>query len=385
MVFIHAHGFSGMLRRNTSVLCITRGLARTSGLRKAQKIRDVVILDAVRTPIGGFRSKFTNISAPELGATAIRAVLERTKVPADAVQEVYFGNVLQAGVGQAPARQAALKGGLSTATAVTTVNKVCSSGLKSVMLGANEIRLGNQDVVIGGGMESMSRAPLYVPRGETAYGGFKVEDSILKDGLTDAYDHIHMGLCGEKTSREHRIGREEQDDYAIRSYKLAAEAWDTGAYSAEVTPITIKTKRGEEVVEEDELKQVDFDKLRKLRTVFQPENGHITAGNAPAINDAAAAVLLASEQKAEEFGPIDFPIAPALVIPKMLDAAGLKLSDISLFEINEAFSVVALVTAKLLDIDLNKMNVHGGAPGQKGAIAICNGGGGASGMIIEKL
>ncbi|KAI6196640.1 Acetyl-CoA acetyltransferase A, mitochondrial [Aphelenchoides besseyi] len=389
---------------------------------KFKYFEDAVILDAVRTPIGAFRSKFVNVPATELGATAIKAVLNRTKVPAEAVQEVFFGNVLQANVGQAPARQAALKGGLSASTAVTTVNKVCSSGLKSVMLAAQQIELDHQQLAIGGGMESMSNAPFYIPRGDTQYGGFQALDSILKDGLTDAYDNIHMGNCGEKNLQ---ISRDEQDDYAIRSYKLAADAWDTGIYTAEVTPVTVKSRRGEsEVVEKDELKKVDFDKLRKLRTVFQPENGHITAGNAPAINDAAAAVLISSEAKAKELGvqplakivaygdaathPLDFALAPSLVIPKMLDAAGLKLSDISLFEVNEAFSVVALVTAKLLDIDLNKLNVHGGAvalghpigfsgarlvthlthvlkSGQFGAIGICNGGGGASGMIIQRL
>ncbi|KAI6194081.1 hypothetical protein M3Y96_01086900 [Aphelenchoides besseyi] len=414
-----------MLRRFVVTRTSSRAISVSSVVQKARQIQDAVILDAVRTPIGAFRSKFVNVPATELGATAIKAVLNRTKVPAEAVQEVFFGNVLQANVGQAPARQAALKGGLSASTAVTTVNKVCSSGLKSVMLAAQQIELNHQQLAIGGGMESMSNAPFYIPRGDTQYGGFQALDSILKDGLTDAYDNIHMGNCGEKTSKEHKISRDEQDDYAIRSYKLAADAWDTGIYNAEVTPVTVKSRRGEsEVVEKDELKKVDFDKLRKLRTVFQPENGHITAGNAPAINDAAAAVLISSEAKAKELGvkpvakivaygdaathPLDFALAPSLVIPKMLDAAGLKLSDISLFEVNEAFSVVALVTAKLLDIDLNKLNVHGGAvalghpigfsgarlvthlthvlkSGQFGAIGICNGGGGASGMIIQRL
>jgi len=392
---------------------------------RASKIKEVVILDAVRTPIGSFRSKLAKLSAPELGAITIKSVLERTKVPAEAVQEVFYGNVIQANLGQAPARQAALKGGLSNGTAVTTINKVCSSGLKSIMLGAQQIQLDHQQVVLAGGMESMSNCPFYLPRDSPSYGHYQALDSILKDGLTDAYQGSHMGECGEKTSKEYKISREEQDDFAIRSYRLAAEGWDTGVYNAEVVPVTLKTKSGEDVVEKDEeYKKVDFDKLRKLRTVFQKENGHITAGNAPAINDAACSVLLTNLEKAKEFGvkplakiiaygdaathPLDFALAPALVIPKMLKAAGLKISDISLFEINEAFSVVVLATAKKLDLDLNKINVNGGAvalghpigfsgarlithlahtlkEGQYGLAAICNGGGGASGMIIQKL
>ncbi|CAD5211901.1 unnamed protein product [Bursaphelenchus okinawaensis] len=413
-----------MIRRSSLVSIKSFRSLSTSGLL-AKEIKEALILGAVRTPVGSFRSALAPLSAPELGAIAIKGVLEKTKVPAEQVQEIFFGNVLQAGVGQAPARQAVLKAGLSPSTAVTTVNKVCASGLKSIMLAAQQIQLDHQQVCIGGGMESMSNAPFYLNRNDPPYGGFKAEDSILKDGLTDAFEGIHMGNCGEKTSREQNISREAQDEFAIRSYKLAAESWDKGVYNEEVIPVTIKSRKGEVVVSKDEeYLKVNFDKLKTLRTVFQKENGHITAGNAPSINDGACAVLLSSAEKAAEFGvkplakvvtygdaalsPLDFALAPGHVIPKMLKQAGLSIEDISLFEINEAFSVVALATIKNLGLDINKVNVHGGAvalghpigmsgarilthlvhnlkTGQFGAAAICNGGGGASGMIIQKL
>ncbi|CAD5215949.1 unnamed protein product [Bursaphelenchus xylophilus] len=411
--------------RQSSIFSLNsvRKLSRSS--QRSKDVKEALILGAVRTPVGSFRSSLASLSAPELGSVAIKGVLEKTKVPAEQVQEIFFGNVLQANVGQAPARQAVLRAGLSPSTAVTTVNKVCSSGLKSIMLAAQQIQLDHQKLCIGGGMESMSNAPFYISRNEPTYGGFKAEDSILKDGLTDAFDGIHMGSCGEKTSREQKISRKEQDDYAIRSYTLASESWEKGVYDNEVIPVTIKTKKGDVVVSRDEeYPRVNFDKLRTLRTVFQKENGHITAGNAPSINDGACAVLLSSAEKAAELGikplakvvtygdaavtPLDFALAPGLVIPKMLKQAGLQVEDISLFEINEAFSVVALATIKTLGLDINKVNVHGGAvalghpigmsgarilthlvhnlkTGQFGAAAICNGGGGASGMIIQKL
>ncbi|VDN59958.1 unnamed protein product [Dracunculus medinensis] len=381
---------------------------------------DVVILGAARTPIGSFHSQLSSIPAIQLGSIAISAVLQRTGINSSNVQEVFMGQVCQAGVGQAPARQAALRAGLKESTVVTTVNKVCASGLKAIMLAAQTIQAGHQQIVLGGGMESMSQVPFYMPRGETIYGGFNIQDGIVKDGLTDSYDNIHMGVCAEKTSTDFAISREEQDNYAIESYKRSAAAWN-GEIGAEIVHVEVKTRKGINLVKiDEEFTKVDFEKLSTLRTVFKKENGTITAGNASTLNDGAAAVLLSSIESAKSLGikpvarilsfadaatkPIDFSIAPGLI----LDMAGLKQSDIDIFEINEAFSAVVLANIKMLGLDSSKVNPHGGAvslghpigmsgarlithlvyalkSGQKGLAAICNGGGGASGMIIEKL
>ena len=389
-------------------------------------VKDAFILEACRTPIGSFRSQLASVSAPALASVCIKELLKRTKVPAEAVQEVFLGQVCQANVGQAPARQASLGAGLDVSVAVTTVNKVCSSGLKSIMLAAQQVQLGHQQLVIGGGMESMSQVPFFLERGEVPYGGAKLIDGIVKDGLTDAYDHCHMGNCAEKTAKDCQIGREEQDAYAQQSYQRSADAWKSGKFGNEVVPVEVKTRKGggQLVDRDEEFTKVDFGKLKALRAVFQKENGTVTAGNASTLNDGACAVLLSSQEKAQELGvkplakvvaygdaathPMDFPVAPALVIPKVLSAASLKLSDISLFELNEAFSVVPLAVIKKLGLDPQKVNAHGGAvslghpigmsgarilahlvhalePGQFGLAAICNGGGGASGMIIQRL
>jgi len=305
------------------------------------------------------------------------------------------------------------------------VNKVCSSGLKSVMLAVQQIQLDHQQVVIGGGMESMSQVPFYLNRGELPYGGIQIIDGIVNDGLTDAYDHVHMGNCAEKTAKDFKISREEQDEYAINSYKRSASAWKNNDIGAEIVSVTIKTRRGDTVVGiDEEFTKVDFDKIKSLKTVFKKDDGTVTAGNASTLNDGACAVLLSTPEKTKEFEmeplaeviaygdaathPLDFSIAPAFVIPKMLNSAGLKLEDIALFELNEAFSVVPLAVIKKLNLDPSKVNVHGGAvslghpigmsgarilthlvhalkAGQFGLAAICNGGGGASGMIIKKL
>lgn len=387
-------------------------------------MKDAYIVSAVRTPIGSFRSSLGAVSAPELGSIAIKGALDKANVNPKEVQEVFMGQVCQAGVGQAPARQASLKAGLDKSTAVTTINKVCSSGLKAIMIGAQQIETGHQDVVIAGGMESMSNVPFYMKRGDIGYGGFQVYDGIVYDGLTDAYDNIHMGLCGEKTATDLGISREQQDEYAINSYKRATEAWKNGVFKDEVVPVTIKDKKGDKVVNEDEeYKKVNFDKLKTLRTVFKKE-GTVTAANASKLNDGASAVLMVSEDKLKSLNikplakivaygdaatnPIDFSVAPGMVIPKMLKKAGLSLKDIALFELNEAFSLVPLASIKELNLDPSKVNVHGGAvslghpigmsgarilthlvhslnKGEYGVAAICNGGGGASGMIIQKL
>lgn len=383
------------------------------------------ILDAARTPIGSFRSKLASLSAPQLGSAAIANVLQRCNVKPSAVQEVFMGQVVQSMAGQAPGRQAALLAGLDVSVAVTTINKACASGLKSIALGASLIELGHQKVCIGGGMESMSQIPFYIPRGEPPYGGFTVFDGVLKDGLTDAFEKIHMGMCAEKTAKDLSISREEQDEYAAQSYRKSAAAWKSGAIGPEVFPVNVKLRKGVEVVDRDEeFAKVNFEKLPSLKPAFKKDGGTVTAGNASTLNDGAAAVLLSSLDAAKELGvapkarivcyadaatqPIDFPIAPTLVIPKLLKLSGLKKEDIDQFEINEAFAAVVLAAIKKCGLDPAKVNPDGGAvslghpigmsgarliahlvyklkPGQKGLVAICNAGGGAGGMIIEKL
>ncbi|KHJ98630.1 acetyl-CoA C-acetyltransferase [Oesophagostomum dentatum] len=407
-----------MLGRTTVVA--SRRLCVSTPIRN----KDVFIVGAARTPIGSFRSQLASVPAPELGSIAIKAAVERSGIKPAVVQEVYMGQVCQANAGQAPARQAALGAGLETSTIVTTVNKVCSSGLKAIMLAAQQIQTGSQDVVVGGGMESMSQVPFYLNRGETTYGGMQLIDGIVKDGLTDAYDKCHMGNCGEKTSKELAISRDMQDDYAVGSYKKAAAAWKNGIMNAEVVPVNVKTRKGTNTVTTDEeFTKVNFDKMKQLKAVFQ-KDGTVTAGNASTLNDGAAAVLLASESAVKKYGlkptakilafadaathPLDFAIAPPLVVPKMLQMTGLKMTDIDHWEVNEAFSVVALAFIKQVGCDPAKVNPHGGAvsighpigmsgarlithlvhvlkSGQRGLAAICNGGGGASGMIVEKL
>ena len=338
-----------------------------------------------------------------------------------------MGNVCAAGLGQAPARQAVIFAGLPKSTICTTVNKVCSSGLKSVMLAAQTLMLGHQDVIIAGGMESMSNVPFYLKRGTTPYGGVNLIDGIVFDGLTDVYNKFHMGNCAENTAKVMGITRKDQDDYAIGSYKRSASAWTEKIFDAEITPVRIPGKRGKSdiiISEDEEYKRINFDKFGNLATVFQRENGTVTAGNASTLNDGASAILLMTEEAAARFNckplarivgfadaetdPIDFPIAPALAVPKLLSQSGVKKEDVALWEINEAFSLVAVANIRKLDIDPEKVNVHGGAvslghpigmsgnrlithlthvlkEGEIGCASICNGGGGASSMLIQKL
>ncbi|CAF1561592.1 unnamed protein product [Adineta ricciae] len=387
-------------------------------------LNEVVIVSAVRTPIGSFRGSLASVPATRLGATAIKGCLEKAKIPVDRVQEVYMGNVVQAGVGQAPARQASIYAGLPKETLCTTVNKVCASGMKAIMMASQSLMCGHQDVMIAGGMESMSNVPYYLQRGDTPYGNLQLEDGIAKDGLTDAFDKIPMGLCAEKTAKAESLSRADQDAYAKQSYERTAKAWKEGKFNAEIVPVTVKSKKGEVLVKEDEeYKRVDFEKMKTLRTVFQ-KDGTITAANSSKINDGAAACLLMTRQAAEKLGckpiarivafadaetdPVDFSIAPSLAIPKLLKLANVNKDDIALWEINEAFSAVALANGKLLGISDDKLNVHGGGvalghpigmsgarlvvhlchalkPGEKGVAGICNGGGGASSILIEKL
>lgn len=338
-----------------------------------------------------------------------------------------MGNVCAAYLGQAPARQAVIFGGMPKSTICTTVNKVCSSGMKSIMLAAQGLQTGAQEVMLAGGMESMSNVPFYLKRGETSYGGMQLVDGIVYDGLTDVYNKFHMGNCAENTAKKLGISRQEQDDYAISSYKRSAAAYESKAFVDELIPVSVPQKRGAPPVlfsEDEEYKKVNFEKFNKLSTVFQKENGTVTAGNASTLNDGAAALVLMTAEAAHrlnvkplariigfadgECDPIDFPIAPAVAIPKLLEKTGVNKDDIALWEINEAFSVVAVANQKMLNLDPSKLNVHGGGvslghpigmsgsrivvhlchalkKGEKGVAAICNGGGGASSIMIEKL
>ncbi|XP_053596812.1 acetyl-CoA acetyltransferase, mitochondrial-like isoform X3 [Microplitis demolitor] len=339
-----------------------------------------------------------------------------------------MGNVLQAGLKQAPARQATLFAGLLTSTICTTINKVCASGMKSVMLAAQSLLCGHQDIILAGGMESMSNVPYYLKRGITPYGGVTLHDGIIFDGLMDAFNEgFIMGKCAEMTAKKLGITRQEQDEYAINSYKRSASAWRSKVFEDEIVPVNVPTKRGMPdliVNEDEEFKRVNFDKFSKLKPVFQKDNGTITAGNASTLNDGAAALILTTAEVAEKLNlkplariidfhdaatdPIDFPIAPAFAIPKLLEKAGVKKDDVALWEINEAFSAVAIANQKQLNLDPAKFNVHGGAvslghpvgmsgariivhlvhalkQGQKGVASICNGGGGASSILIEKF
>lgn len=386
----------------------------------------MVIVSAVRTPIGSFLGSLAEVPAPQLGSIAIKEAVKRAGIAGEEVQEVYMGNVLQAMEGQAPSRQATLRAGLPITTPTTTVNKVCASGMKAVMLAAQNLMCGHQEVMVAGGMESMSNVPYYMARGTTPYGGIKLQDGIVFDGLTDAYDQIHMGNCAENTAKKYGISREEQDVFAVRSYTLSQKAASSGVFKKEITPVEIPKKKGEVVVvsEDEEYKRVNFEKFKTLKPVFQKEGGTVTAANASTLNDGGAALVLMTARKAEKLGvkplarilgfadaaiaPIDFPTAPAEAIPKVLKMTGVKKEDIAMWEINEAFSVVVLANIKVLNIDPAKVNVNGGAvsighpigmsgaritghmvhnlqPGQKGLASICNGGGGASAILIERL
>lgn len=392
-------------------------------------MREVVIVAAKRTPMGGFGGSLSSFTAPELGASAILETIKSGGIKTDDVQEVLMGNVLSAGVGQAPARQAALKAGLSDRTPSTTVNKVCASGMKSVMIAADQIRLGEADIIVAGGMESMSNVPYYLPKERfgAKYGHSKVEDGIVKDGLWDVYNDYLMGNAGDLCGRECNISREEQDEYAINSYKRAIEATEKGYFKDEIIKMKVKDRKGKvtEVEKDEELDKVRFEKIPQLRPVFDKE-GTVTAANASSINDGAAALLVMSADKAKEMGlkplakilssasaakaPEWFTTAPADAIPLALKKAGLTKNDIDLFEINEAFSVVALANNQILELDPDKVNIHGGAvsighplgcsgarilvtllhalrrtKGKYGCAGICNGGGGASSMVIEML
>ncbi|GLT80241.1 hypothetical protein SLA2020_516930 [Shorea laevis] len=393
--------------------------------------RDVCIVGIARTPLGGLLGSLSSFSATKLGSIAIQCALKRAKVDPSLVQEVFFGNVLSANLGQAPARQAALGAGIPNSVVCTTVNKVCSSGMKAVMLASQSIQLGTNDVVVAGGMESMSNAPKYLPAARTGsrMGHDTIVDGMIKDGLWDVYNDFSMGVCAELCADQHSITREEQDSYAIRSFERGIAAQNNGLFSWEIVPVEVSGGRGKPsmIVDKDEsLGKFDAVKLRKLRPSFKENGGTVTAGNASIISDGAAALVLVSGEKALKLGlqviakirgfadaaqaPELFPTAPALAIPKAISNAGLETSQIDYYEINEAFSVVALANQKLLGLNPEKVNVHGGAVslghpigcsgarilvtllgvlrhknGRFGVGGVCNGGGGASALVVELM
>lgn len=390
-------------------------------------MREVVIVSAVRTPIGSFMGSLSTIPAPKLGAIAIKGALSKIDLNPELVDEVLMGNVVQAGTGQAPARQAAIYAGLPDSVPCTTVNKVCASGMKAVMQAAQGIALGDISIAVAGGMENMSLIPhfLYLRKGQK-FGPSTMDDGMQRDGLVDVYDQNAMGVCADECAVEHNFSREDQDNFAIQSYERSANAWSTGKFANEVIPVEVPQRRGEPVIvsEDEEFKNVRMDKIPTLRPAFTKE-GTVTAANASTINDGAAAMVLMSAEKAKELNlkplvtiksyadaaqePKWFTTAPAIVLPNAIDKAGINIDDIDYFEFNEAFSVVGLANMKLLGLNDSKVNVNGGAvslghplgcsgarimitlinvleqnDAKIGAAAICNGGGGASAIILER-
>ncbi|WP_100074371.1 acetyl-CoA C-acyltransferase [Chryseobacterium camelliae] len=392
-------------------------------------MKEVFIVSAVRTPIGSFMGSLSAVPATRLGTVAVKGALDKISLDPKEVQEIYMGNVLQAGEGQAPARQVAIGAGLSISTPATTINKVCASGMKAVTMAAQAIKAGDAEVIVAGGMENMSMVPHYYhARTATKLGDVKMQDGMVLDGLTDVYNKVHMGVCAEKCAADYSFSREDQDNFAIESYKRSAKAWSEGRFSDEVVPVEIPQRKGEPVIfaEDEEYKAVNFDRISTLPTVFKKEEGTVTAANASTLNDGASALILVSKEKMEELGlkplakivsyadaaqePENFTTAPAKALPIALKKAGLEIADIDIFEFNEAFSVVGLANNKILGLDAAKVNVNGGAValghplgssgsriivtlinalkqnnGKYGAAAICNGGGGASAIVIENI
>lgn len=391
-------------------------------------MKEAVIVSLARTPMGSFGGVFAGISATDLGAKAIKGAVERVNLDPNLVQEVFMGNVLSANLGQAPARQAAIVAGLSQNVPATTVNKVCSSGMKAVMFAAQSVMLGHNDVVVAGGMESMSNVPYYVPKARFGYkyGSAQIVDGLEKDGLWEVYNNFAMGNCADNTAKEMGISREDQDEYAINSYKRAAAATEAGDFK-EIISVEVPQRKGDPLVvkEDEEFRKANFEKFLKLRPAFSKE-GTVTAANASTLNDGASALVIMSAEKAQDMGlkplakirgfadaahdPLWFTTAPSLAMPIAMKRAGVNTADVDFFEVNEAFSAVAIANAKNLELDMSKLNVFGGAValghplgnsgsrilttlhsvltknnGTIGLAGICNGGGGASAMVIERM
>jgi acetyl-CoA C-acetyltransferase len=391
-------------------------------------MKEVVIVSVARTPIGSFMGSLSSIPATKLGAIAIKGALEKINLSPEMVQEVYMGNVVSAGLGQAPARQAAIYAGIPDTVPCTTVNKVCASGMKAIMLAAQTIALGDADIIVAGGMENMSSIPHYQhARSGSKFGPITMEDGMQKDGLVDAYGKVPMGVCADDCATEYNFSREDQDAFAIQSYNRSSKAWSTGKYADEIVPVEIPQRRGDPIIfsEDEEYKNVKMDRISTLRAAFT-KDGTVTAANASTINDGGAALILMSLDKAKELNitplakiksyadaahePKWFTTAPAKALPKALAKANLSLDDVDFFELNEAFAVVGLANMKLLNITDTNVNVNGGAVSlghplgvsgarivialtsilkqnnaKIGAAAICNGGGGASAIVIERI
>ena len=392
-------------------------------------MKEVVIVSAARTPLGSFGGALSGISAPKLGATAITAAIEKAGIQPEDVQEVLMGNVLQAGQGQAPARQAAIFAGIGNHVPCTTINKVCSSGMKAIIMAVQSIKSGDAEIIIAGGMENMSAVPHYLmsSRNGVKLGNTSLVDGLVNDGLTDVYNDQHMGLCAELCAAEHSFSREEQDAFALESYSRSKEAWESGKFKDEVVPVAVPQRRGDDVIvdTDEDFSKVRQDKVPTLRPVFK-KDGTITAANSSNINDGACAMVIMCASKAAELGlkplakiigyadaahePEWFTTAPAKALPKALSKAGITLQEVDYFEFNEAFSVVGLANMKILGLTNENVNVNGGAvslghplgasgarivntllsvlvqnDGKIGAAAICNGGGGASALVVERL
>ena len=392
-------------------------------------MKKVFIVSAVRTPLGSFGGSLSTVSATRLGATAIEGALKKAQLEADKVEEVFMGNVVSANLGQAPARQAALFAGIPNTVPCTTINKVCSSGAKAVMLGAQSIMLGQKDIIVAGGMENMSQIPYYLPKARYGYkfGSGQLVDGLVHDGLTDVYNSCLMGQCADETAAKYNISREEQDAFAIQSYEQSADSTSNGIFKNEIVPVEVPQRKGDPIVvdEDEEYKKVKFEKIPALRPAFTKE-GTVTAANASTINDGAAALVLASEAAVEKYSlkplaeivqftdaahePEWFTTAPIKATEKLMEVSGMSIEDVDFFEVNEAFSVVPLVYNKMLGTNSNKVNVLGGSVslghplgasgariittlvnvlhskgGQTGVAAICNGGGGASAILIKSV
>ena len=391
-------------------------------------MKEVYIVSAVRTPIGSFLGSLSSVPATKLGAAAIKGAISKANISVDVVDEVFMGNVLQANVGQAPARQAAIFAGLNANVPCTTINKVCASGMKSIALGAASIIAGDNDCVVVGGMENMSMVPHYMnARVSTKLGDVKMIDGMVKDGLTDVYNKVHMGVCAEKCATENNITREDQDAFTIESYTRSAAAWDAGKFNDEIVPVEVPQRRGDAIIvdRDEEYTAVKMEKIPALRPVFDKE-GTITAANASTLNDGASALVLMSKEKLDELGLTAiakvvsyadaaqesewFTTAPSIAVPKALKKANLSVADIDYWELNQAFAVVGIANSQKLGLDPAKVDVNGGAVslghplgnsgsriivtlinvlkqngGKLGAAGICNGGGGASAMVIENI
>ena len=395
-----------------------------------KEIQDAYILSAARTPTAKFNGSFMTVPAPKLGAEAIKAAIDKSKVPVAKITDVYMGNVLQAGAGQAPARQASIFAGLPPTVEAVTVNKVCASGLKAVVQAAQNIQLGLAEAQVAGGMENMSRVPYYLPRAaqNPPFGTMKLEDGLISDGLWDVYNQFHMGNCAENTAKKFKISREAQDEYAIRSFERAQAAWAEGKFEDEIVPVTVKGKKGDVVISKDEgFENLKKDKVATLKPAFVRDgSGTVTAANSSTFNDGASALVLGNETIAREYGkdsrvlarilghadaamdPIDFTIAPAKAVPIALERAGIKKEDVAIWEFNEAFAAVIKANEQILGLENAKVNLLGGAislghalgssgsrilttllhqlkPGEYGVAAICNGGGAATAMVVQRI